>query len=56
MDIDLLKTSVQYTDLCVFRSIDEEIRKKVLEKRVHAYQIADIREVLKSILNEKIFN
>jgi SNF2 family DNA or RNA helicase len=50
------KTSVQYTDLCVFRSIDEEIRKKVLEKRVHAYQIADIREVLKSILNEKIFN
>jgi len=41
---------VRITDLCVPGTIDEEIRKRVLGKRLHALQVADIREILQDIL------
>lgn len=37
-------------DFCVPSTIDEEIRARVLRKRVTAYTIADIREILSNIL------
>lgn len=52
------KNPVQYTDLCVFGSIDEQIRERVVEKRLHALKVSDIREILKGIIgkNEKQCN
>lgn len=41
---------VRITDLCVPQTIDEEIRNRVLEKRINAYEIADIREILQNVL------
>lgn len=36
-------------DLVVAGTIDEEIRKRVMQKRITAYQISDVRAILKSI-------
>lgn len=41
---------VRITDLCVPASIDQEIRARVLVKRIIADEIGDIREILKNIL------
>lgn len=41
---------VRITDLCVPGTIDEEIRRRVTSKRLHALQVSDVREILKSIL------
>lgn len=41
---------VTYTDLVVPGSIDEEIRARVVECQIHAWEIQDIRDVMKRIL------
>lgn len=43
---------VRISDLCVANTIDEEIRARVVEKRLMAYEVADIREMLKRCLHE----
>lgn len=48
------RRNVRVTDLCVPNTIDEEIRVRVLQKRVHAYEVADVRQILSSILGEEI--
>lgn len=44
------RTSIRITDLSVPRSIDEEIRKRVLKKRIEAHRVQDVREVLERAL------
>lgn len=44
------RTNVRITDLCVPETIDEEIRARVMKKRLVAYQIADVREILRNVL------
>ena len=39
-----------YVDLCVPGSIDEEIRARVVQKRVTALEIQDVRSILKHVL------
>lgn len=41
---------VRITDLCVPGTIDEEIRARVLSKRIMAYKISDVREILTGVL------
>jgi SNF2 family DNA or RNA helicase len=41
---------VRITDLCIPRTIDEEIRARVLKKRINAASIADVREILRNVL------
>lgn len=41
---------VRITDLCIPGTIDEEIRRRVTSKRLHALQVADVRNIIKSIL------
>jgi hypothetical protein len=36
--------------LCIPRTIDEEIRARVLKKRINAASIADVREILRNVL------
>lgn len=43
------RKSVRYTDLCVLRTIDEEIRTRVVEQRITATEVQDIRDVLKRL-------
>lgn len=40
------KCAVRYTDLCVPGTIDEEIRTRVLQTRVAAVEIQDVRQIL----------
>lgn len=44
------RAPVRITDLCVPNSIDEEIRARVLKKRIMAYEISDVREILRAVL------
>lgn len=44
------RTSVQYTDLVVPGTIDEEIRARVLGKKMRALEAQDLREVLAQVL------
>jgi len=41
---------VHYTDLVVPGTIDEEIRARVLQKRISAYQLQDIHDILNRLL------
>lgn len=45
------RTSVRYTDLCVLGTIDEEIRMRVVDKRLMAYTIQDVSDIMKRLLN-----
>jgi len=45
------RTNVRITDLCIPETIDEEIRARVLDKRMTAYRIQDIRDILKRVIN-----
>lgn len=47
------RQNVRYTDLCVPGSIDEEIRARVLKKRITAYAIQDVRDIFTRVLNMK---
>ena len=44
------KRAVQITDLCIPGTIDTEIRERVVDKRIVAYRIQNIRELLSKIL------
>lgn len=44
------RVPMQITDICVPDSIDLQIRERVTEKRIAAIEIADIRDLLKSVL------
>lgn len=46
------RVPVKYTDLCVPGTIDEEIRARVLTKRMSAYEIQDVREILNRVLRQ----
>lgn len=41
---------VRYTDLVVPGTIDEEIRARVLKKRMMAFEVSDVREILSNVL------
>lgn len=41
---------VRITDLCVPRTIDEEIRARVLEKITTALEVSDVRKILRTVL------
>lgn len=43
---------VRYTDLVVLNSIDEQIRHRVMSKRLLALEIQDIREILQGLISE----
>jgi SNF2 family DNA or RNA helicase len=45
------RVPVQITDLCVPKTIDEEIRVRVLKKKKDALEISDIRDILKAVLH-----
>ena len=44
------RVNQRITDLCVPSTIDEEIRARVLKKKIDAWNIADIRKVLQAIV------
>jgi hypothetical protein len=44
------RENIRVTDLCVPGTIDEEIRARVLDKRINAYKIQDVRDILASVL------
>lgn len=44
------RKSVRYTDLVVAGTIDEEIRARVLGKKMRAIEMQDLREVLERVL------
>jgi SNF2 family DNA or RNA helicase len=44
------RVAVEYIDLCVLGTIDEEIRNRVVIKRTNADTIQDVREVMKRVL------
>ena len=48
------RVPVRITDLVVPRSIDEEIRLRVVEKQITAMQLSDLRSVLKNVLNMEL--
>jgi SNF2 family DNA or RNA helicase len=48
------RVNVRVTDLCVPGTIDEEIRARVLQKRMNAYEISDVRQILVNVLRGKI--
>jgi SNF2 family DNA or RNA helicase len=41
---------VRITDLCVAGTIDEEIRARVIKKRTIAFEILDVRNILKAVI------
>lgn len=45
------RKSVRITDLVVPETIDEDIRIKVMKKKMMAMEVADIREILKAVLS-----
>lgn len=45
------RTNITIIDLQVENTIDTEIRKRVVDKRQSAYEIQDMREVLRSVFN-----
>ena len=44
---------VRITDLCVPGTIDETIRARVVEKRMNALEITDVRSILREIVNRE---
>jgi DNA repair protein RAD16 len=44
------RCNVRYTDLVVPKTIDEEIRARVIGKKIHALEVGDIREILQAVL------
>lgn len=48
------RISIRYTDLCVPNTIDEEIRKRVLNKMMNALEIQDLRDIMALILAQKV--
>ncbi len=48
------RVPVRTTDLCVPGTIDEEIRLRVVEKQMEALELADLRAVLKSVLDMEL--
>lgn len=47
------RTNIRVTDLCVPNTIDESIRARVVEKRVMAFEITDLREILREVINRE---
>ncbi|KKN77771.1 hypothetical protein LCGC14_0357450 [marine sediment metagenome] len=45
------RVQIRVTDLCVPETIDEEIRMRVMQKRIAAYEIADVKQILARILS-----
>ena len=45
-----VRQQVRITDLCIAGTIDETIRARVVEKRMNAMEISDIRSILKELL------
>lgn len=45
------RVQVRVSDLCVPRTIDEEIRLRVVEKRMQAFEMTDLTEILRSVKN-----
>lgn len=43
------RTNIRVTDLCIPGTIDEQIRERVVEKRLAAFEITDLRALLKEI-------
>lgn len=48
------KTNVRITDLCVPNTIDEQIRARVVGKKMKAIEIADVREILSNVLKGEL--
>lgn len=46
------RVPTRITDLVVPSTIDEEIRARVLSKKIHAMEVSDIREILASVLRK----
>lgn len=46
------RVPITITDLCVAGTIDEEIRTRVTDKRLHALEVSDVRNILKSLLED----
>jgi SNF2 family DNA or RNA helicase len=44
------RQTVRVTDLVVPESIDEEIRLRVMRKKLHALEVSDIREILRTCM------
>lgn len=47
------RVNIRVTDLCVPNSIDETIRERVFEKILTAFEITDLRAILKEVLNRE---
>lgn len=47
------RNPINITDLVVPDTIDEAIRERVVEKRIRAFEIADVRELLREIMNHE---
>jgi len=50
------RVPVRITDLCVPGTIDEEIRTRVLKKRMIAYAVSDVKEILRNVLRGVLDN
>jgi SNF2 family DNA or RNA helicase len=50
------RTNVRITDLVVLSSVDEEIYKRVIEKRKTALDITDVKEILKNVLRTNVLS
>ena len=50
------RENTRITDLCVPGTIDEEIRAAVLQKRITAYEISDLTQILKNVLRGVAIN
>lgn len=48
------RENVRVTDLCVPGTIDEEIRARVVKKKITAWEISDLRDVLSSVLRSSL--
>jgi superfamily II DNA or RNA helicase len=44
------RRQVRITDVCIPGTIDDEIRRRVTKKRITAWQISDVREILRAVL------
>jgi hypothetical protein len=49
-----VRVSVRYTDLCVPETIDEEIRARVLDKKISAATIQDVRTIMDRVLGKVV--
>jgi SNF2 family DNA or RNA helicase len=47
------RVPMQITDLCVPETIDVQIRERVVEKRIAAHEIGDIKDLLRQVLSKE---